>query len=227
MNDAMELYREITCCPLQCDGIVNDRRKGIIPRSFYWRGHPSNVSLLIVSKNPANAPEWERNRYRQTPKDELAEVHLDFAHNVFEGVESVPSRYHYNLINRVAGVLGVGSSPASVFSHAAMTALAKCQSIGDKTARIPDETLKTCSVRYLYREIELFRPVYILALGKEVHEFLRRPDVQAYHGLQVGKLWHPSWSNMPGGEAAYFETEIPSLRDEYLKCFADRGESSR
>ena len=120
-------------------------------------------------------------------------------------------------------MLGVEATAAAVFRRAAMTALAKCQSSGAKTAKVPEQTCVTCAERYLFREIALFQPVYLLALGSEPYTFLTQPHVAQRHGLKVGKLWHPSWSNMPGGELAYAANELPRLHAEYAECLLRSG----
>jgi len=150
-------------------------------------------------------------------------THLQFASDLFNGTKKVSSNYHVNLIRRVAVVLGVDPVASLVFRHTAMTALVKCQSAGDKTAKVPGGTISTCTGAYLLREIALYRPVYLLALGNEPFEFLTSPGMQALHRLKVGKLWHPSWSNMPGGEAAYFEHDLPRLHREYASCLREAG----
>ena len=173
--ECLRTYTEITQCTKSCDGIVNDRARGLIPRSFYWSSTQTRVTLLVVSKNPANAPDWESTLYARTLPNELASVHYDVAHEVFRGVRSVPSNYHVNLVKRVAAVLGVPATPEAVFMHAAMTALAKFQSKDSKTAKIPDLTFTTCAETHFLEEVRLFRPIYLLALGKEPYDVLTRP----------------------------------------------------
>jgi uracil-DNA glycosylase len=214
----LKLYHEVVQCPLHCNGITNDRSLGFIPRSFYWGKNGRDVQLLIVSKNPGTAPAWEVQRYLQADPERWAQVHYDLCHDVFGGALSVGSGYHVNLVKRAAAILGCEATAEAVFSQAAMTALAKYQSAGAKTDKVPDATFTACSERYFFREVALFKPVYLLALGTEVFNFLTRPDVVARHGLPVGKLWHPSWTNMPGGEAAYFRDELPRLRAQYLEA---------
>ena len=225
-SERWKLYSEVTRCPLQCRGIRNDRSSGIVPRSFYWSESSGDVNLLIVSKNPGQSPDWEAALYAQTAPEDLAAVHLQVVHDLFDGTLSVPSSYHVNLVRRVAAVLGVPANATGVFRFAAMTALAKCQSFGSKTARIPDQTYSTCAERFLLQEIRHFKPVYLLALGTEVFEFLTNPRIARLHGLRVGKLWHPSWSNMPGGEAAYFSQELPALHNEYIAALRTSGRTA-
>lgn len=209
-------YQSISSCPLRCRGVTNDPEAGIIPRSYFWTDSSSKrVSLLIVSKNPAPAPDWETARHRSAGNKDIVALHLSVGQDLFDGSETNSSRYNINLIRRVAGVLGVVPSVQAVFRQAAMTALVKCQSSGRPTDRLHESTISTCMTRHLMREIAHYNPAYLLALGKESFDFLTKPEIQRQHGRAVGKLYHPSWSNMRGGEKAYFEREIPQLRQHY------------
>ncbi|WP_431768166.1 uracil-DNA glycosylase family protein [Pseudomonas hormoni] len=91
----------------------------------------------------------------------------------------------------------------------------KCQSGGDKTERLSYETVGTCADTHLFSEIETIRPRFLLALGGEAYNYLMLPVIRARHGLPVGKLYHPSWSNMRGGEARYIDEELSKLRKQY------------
>ena len=68
------------------------------------------------------------------------------------------------------------------------------------------------------REIEILRPAMLLALGSEAYGYLVSKEVRSRHGLPVEQLWHPSWTNMRGGEARYVEEELPRLRCAYLRA---------
>jgi DNA polymerase len=100
--------------------------------------------------------------------------------------------------------------------------LVKCESAGAKTDKLPIPTAETCADRHLRRELALFQPVYILALGREAFSYLTQPKLKSIVGLPVGELYHPSWSNMRGGEAHYFQTEIPRLHAEFKKALHTR-----
>lgn len=210
-----ELYREAVVCPLECEGVCNDRAGGRIPRSFLFCAPRRSITTLVVGKNPAQAPQWERELYIQTSDLELAEATIGVAKDLFWGTKVVPSNFHVNFIERVAAVIGVEPTAEAVFSKVALTALAKCESASEKTDVLTTVTMQRCSDRYLWREIAYFEPKYLIALGKEVFDFLERSRVVGLHNLPVGKLYHPSWSNMKGGKAEYFATEIPRLRKEY------------
>jgi DNA polymerase len=216
MTMPLELYQRVVRCPLGCAGITNDPDTGHIPRSFYWGGNGREVKVLLVSKNPGTAPPNELQAYLTTPRETWAQVHYGLTHDVFQGTKSVGTGYHVNLVKRVAAILGCEATAEAVFRESAMTALVKCESAGAKTDKIPADTLTTCSTRFFYQELDLFKPRYLLALGSEVYRFLTRPDIAERHRLPVGELYHPSWTNMKGGEAAYFRDVLPGLRAHYL-----------
>lgn len=46
------------------------------------------------------------------------------------------------------------------------------------------------------------------------------PPVRSKHRLPVGKLYHPSWSNMRGGVTRYVAEELPRIREQYLCAVA-------
>jgi uracil-DNA glycosylase len=194
----------------------------VIPRSFYF-GNSSAVDLLLVSKNPADAPLWEREKYAALPASERVAAHLEVVRALFTVELSVRSGFHANLLRRVGAILDVQPTFEAVFSRAALTALVKCESAGHKTAKLPITTATTCAERHLARELAYFRPVYVLALGREAFTYLTQPRVRPIIGRPIGELYHPSWSNMRGGEQKYFQTEIPRLRGEFLEALMARG----
>ena len=216
----IDLYQQVVLCPLHCTGITNDPERGRIPRSFYWGGDGQQVKLLLVSKNPGTAPAHEVQAYLEHPRETWAEVHYGLTHDVFRGAKSVGTGYHTNLVKRVAAILGCEPTAEAVFRESAMTALVKCESAGAKTDKIPGDTLAVCSTRFFYQELELFKPAFLLALGSEVYRYLTRPEVSDRHRLPVGELYHPSWTNMKGGEATYFRDVLPGLRKHYLRALA-------
>lgn len=215
--DVIAIYTEIVNCPLKCNGITNNAAIGIIPRSFYCEGATDKVDILVVGKNPGTAPDWEMEVYRSKTGKDLVQAHLQIAHDLFYGKKSVGTAFHSNLINRVSGILGVPRDAEAVLARIALTTLVKCQSSGSKQDNLERNTINQCSNRYLMKEIEIFKPVYLLALGKEVYRYLTNPETAKQHKLPVGNLYHPSWNNMKGGEDLYHKTEIPILRKAFLE----------
>ncbi len=101
-----------------------------------------------------------------------------------------------------------------------MTALVKCHSEQDKQKGLPKATKDICSDTFLYSEINIIRPNFLIALGKEAYNYLTLSEVQSRHKLPVERLYHPSWTNMPGGVDHYRRSELPRIRKEYLKAVA-------
>jgi hypothetical protein len=222
-SDALKIFTAVVSCPLRCEGIRNEPQRGVIPRSFYFSGGP-DVDLLLVSKNPADAPAWEREKYAALPEAERVAAHLDVVSSLFSGTLAVRSSFHVNLLRRVGAILECEPTFEAVFRRAALTALVKCESSGDKTAKLPLTTTTTCAERHLAQELAYFRPAYILGLGREAFSYLTQPRVQSIVRLPVGELYHPSWSNMRGGESQYFQTEIPRLRREFRAALQARAQ---
>ncbi|HET9215361.1 MAG TPA: uracil-DNA glycosylase family protein [Terriglobia bacterium] len=219
----MKIFAAVISCPLRCEGIRNEPQRGVIPRSFYF-SDGLGVDLLLVSKNPADAPAWEREKYAALPEVERVAAHLEVVRSLFTGALAVRSSFHMNLLRRVGAILDCEPTLDAVFARTALTALVKCESSGDKTARLPLTTATTCAERHLAHELAYFRPAYILALGREAFTYLTQPRVQAIVRLPVGELYHPSWSNMRGGESQYFQTAIPRLRREFQAALQARAQ---
>jgi DNA polymerase len=212
----LDIYSKVTTCEQGCTGIENKPKEGIIGRSFYCPSDVANVTILLVSKNPGTSAPRENALYAPLDGAGRVAAHTQFIHDCFAGINTlVTSQYHARIVRWVSKILDVESTPDAVFAHAAMTALVKCHSAGDKTDRLTGETVGACAGIHLFPEIETIRPRFLLALGGEAYNYLMLPAVRARHGLPVGKLYHPSWSNMRGGEARYIDEELSKLRKQY------------
>ena len=219
----LELYSAVTECHLQCHGVRNEPETGIIGRSFYCPFDPARVSLLLVGKNPAISTESEREIYRELDEDRRVHAHMAFLRRLFDGDEHVVrSKFHANLLRWTAIILGVETNHDAVFQQAALTALVKCESVEDKTADLPMPTKHQCVANFLTEEIAIIQPAFLLALGREVFAYLTRKEMQARHGLPVGLLYHPSWTNMKGGIQHYEAEVLPRIRQDYLDALAQQ-----
>jgi len=218
-RELLTVYSEVVVCADTCPGIRNEPENGAMGRSFYCPYDPSGITLMMVSKNPGMGVPQERQLYKPLSAANRVQAHENFVRRRFEGNNPlITSNYHANILEWVAIILDVEPTHEAVFSKAAMTALAKCESLADKTTALPESTIMHCSSKFLFREIDLIKPKYILALGNEVQEFLTRPAIQQLHGLPVGKLYHPSWTNMRGGVARYKSEVLPEIRADYLQA---------
>lgn len=215
----LKLYSRITTCSNGCDGIRNDPENGVIARSFYCPFNPENISLLMVSKNPGIGCSKEKEMYAPLSGEQRVLSHEEFIKSKFMGNNSlITSNYHRNILEWVSIILNVEPNHDAVFEKSAMTAMVKCESFSNKTATMPSSTISYCTGRFLFEEIELIHPKFLLALGNEAFKFLTRPQVKAMHQLPVGKLYHPSWTNMKGGVSRYKSVELIKLRNEYLEA---------
>jgi uracil-DNA glycosylase len=220
-EELIDLYSNVTTCAMRCCGIQNDPANGIMGRSFYCPDESMGIDILLVSKNPGISDPRENALYSPLNGRDRVRAHEDFVRARFLGSNHIiTSRYHANIINWVSVILDVPAEHDAVFSRVAMTALVKCHSANLKTDSLPDATKDTCVNAFLYREIQLLKPKFLLALGGEAFEYLVRPSVVARHRLPVGRLYHPSWSNIRGGVARYVAEELPRLRQQFHHALA-------
>jgi hypothetical protein len=215
------IYSKITVCNKRCQGIHNEPATGIMGRSFYCPFDVSGISLLLVSKNPGISSPLENRIYAPLTDRERVTAHEDFVKDRFLGTNTIiTSRYHENILQWVAVILKVEPTHDAIFRRTAMTALVKCHSLQDKTKNLPKRTKDVCSDAFLYSEINIIRPKFLIALGDEAYKYLIHSDIQSRHKLPVERLYHPSWTNMPGGVDHYRRSELPRIRKEYLKAVA-------
>ncbi|WP_178122805.1 uracil-DNA glycosylase [Pseudomonas sp. S34] len=178
----------------------------------------ANVTILLVRKSPGTSAPRENENALYAPLDGAggAAAHTQFIHDCFAGINTlVTSQFHARIVRWVSKILDVELTPDAVFAHAAMTALVKCPSAGDKTDRLTGEMVGASAGIHLFPEIETIRSRFLLALGGEAYNISYVACRQARHGLPVGKLYYPSWSNMRGGEARYIDEELSELRKQY------------
>lgn len=191
-EELIDLYSSVTTCAMRCSGIQNDPVNGIMGRSFYCLDESVGIDILLVSKNPGISDPRENALYSPLSGRDRVRAHEDFVRARFLGSNHViASRYHANIINWVSVILDIPAEHDAVFSRVAMTALVKCHSANLKTDSLPDSTKDTCVGTFLYREIQLVKPKFLLALGGEAFEYLVRPSVVARHRLAVGRLISP------------------------------------
>ena len=221
LDELTNLYAKAATCQNGCAGIRNEPERGVIGRSYYCPFDPTDVNLLMVSKNPGIGCDEENKIYQPLSGKERVFAHEKFVTEAFQGGNRmVTSMYHRNILSWVSIVLGVEDSHDAVFRKAALTALVKCESWEIKTDKLPEPTINRCSDEYLFCEIEIIRPSFLLALGGEVYSYLTDSSIRDRHNLPVGKLYHPSWTNMRGGVEKYKSEALPKLREQYLEACA-------
>jgi DNA polymerase len=212
----VKLYSQVSSCSQNCESIRNEPENGIMGRSYYCPYNTEDVTLLMVSKNPGIGKPIEADLYKLLSPIQRVTAHEKFVMDRFEGRNNIiTSKYHKNILEWVSIILDVAPNHDAVFSKAAMTAMVKCQSVSDKTAKLPPSTVEACTNRFLFQEIEQIKPKLLLALGSEAYRFLNKPQIRERHSLPIAELYHPSWTNMKGGVDTYKKTKLLEIRKYY------------
>lgn len=170
----------------QCPGIWKDIADGLTPRGFHYEVAP--VDVLAVAKNPGHPGDEECLRYRgKTGMDLLQEYRRFQETSIGEAQEGQGGTFKRNLFEYLSALLEVAIP--EIYQHAAYTNLVKCSSHRE-TGSLEVRTKETCYEAYLKHEIELFAPKVLLALGREVENFLH--DHEWEWGIPIIYIRHPS-----------------------------------
>lgn len=197
--NAASFYTSVCACPntaLECPGVINSASTGWPPRGFFTEATESPIEILVVGKNPGHPLPEESSLYEGRSAAEIAAIHLAFAGGVFKGEHDTSmearrsTRFHKNLRRYLAFFLDCPES--DVFRRAAYTNLVKCSSPGEQD-RLNLKTMNECFARHFIRELAFFRPRLLLALGREVENFLRKASASGLHGFPVVYIKHPSY----------------------------------
>lgn len=196
MNSKMiDFYADVVRCSNsteRCPGIIKDAQNGCPPRGFYTQGNPGDISIMVVGKNPGHVLAKERSMYIGESPEGIVQKQFDFIGSIFESTYSGSSgdsrslRFQKNLLRYLAYFLDM--SEKDVFKKCVLTNIVKCSTIGEQD-KLSSRTLSECFNKYLLKEIELFRPKVILALGREVETYLKTAGVE----LPVIYIKHPSY----------------------------------
>ena len=84
-SELLKIYSEVVVCADKCSGIRNEPENGAMGRSFYCPYDPSEVTLMMVSKNPGIGPLQEKEMYRPLSAADRVQAHEDFVQRRFEG----------------------------------------------------------------------------------------------------------------------------------------------
>ena len=209
MNDKIrKFYVGVMNCEYtndHCPQAWKDISSGLIPRAFTpcksWQ-----ASILVVAKNPGHPLDGESTYYRGKTGEDLLDAKERFDLEKQEWIRTNNDRslrYHKNLRRYLRYFLSISprletykeykrsycaEHDKAIFRHVALTNLFKC-STQDEQEKIKSESLQTCYDKYLLREIELWHPKVILALGEEVSEFLKKQDLT----VPLVSINHPSY----------------------------------
>jgi uracil-DNA glycosylase len=207
-NKTRKFYVGVMNCEYtndHCPQAWKDISLGLIPRAF-TPCKSRQASILVVAKNPGHPLDGERAYFRSKTGEDLLSAKEKFDLEKHERIRMTTNRslrYHKNLRRYLRYFLGISSEletyeeyqrsycaehEKEIFQHVALTNLFKCSTEGERE-RIRSESLQTCYDKYLSREIELWRPKVILALGEEVSGFLEKKNLI----VPLVSVRHPSY----------------------------------
>lgn len=171
----VELGEKLVHCSLNCEGINNNPRQGIIPRCLIPESRGGVNRCIVVGLNPGKCNVKEREYYLNNGI-KFSSI-TDYFEN--EKLKDIP------YFKKARGLITLLGFDGDIL----WTDLAKCECSG-KNGSLPIQTLRVCINKFLRKEIELFKCTTIFALGNDAFKFcaLSFPD----HFI-VG-LPHPSGS---------------------------------
>lgn len=189
MNPIDELYIGCINCNktnTDCPGITKNKAEGMIPKGFYFQ--TNQPTILIVAKNPGHPLEDEQERYIGKTDIEIYEAHKQFVKDIFNGSD-LTTTFHKNLKRYIKHFLDIEQKlDKDIFNYVCYTNLVKCTTT-EESGIIKTQTKQNCYSNYLSKEIELFKPKVILALGNEVANFLNKKKLK----IPIIIIKHPSY----------------------------------
>lgn len=212
IDEIQALYTKCMNCSNtteQCPGIWKETKDGIPPRGFYYRAAP--VKILAVAKNPGHPHDREIELYAGLGGRELPQVYRNYQSSFYPGPNNhgQPSgAFHRNMFRYLAAFLDVPQS--DIYLHAAHTNIVKC-STPEESTELDPQTVEECYQRYFVKEISLFKPKVLLALGREVERFLLGKAWK--HCLPIIYVRHPSYPYPKEDE----ESILRGIKDEIQK----------
>ena len=175
----------------QCHGILKDFKNGIPPRGFLYKSFP--VKILVVSKNPGHPLNGEIQKYKGKIGSDLYKAYRDHQEELYNNLYKSKDRsliFHKNLFQYLSYFLDVENQVDVLYQEIAHTNIVKCSTKGERDKLNP-KTMEECYEKFFRTELNLLKPKILLALGREVENFLNKK--KAEHGLPVIYVKHPSY----------------------------------
>jgi hypothetical protein len=180
--DIIKLYEPVVSCRHGCRDTIQDDDK-LIPRGFFTQAQPGRrIELLVVAQNPGHNPRCSP-KYKGVKPRNRVQLQLDYVEVCFlkKGCGKV---FHKRLLEWLCDLLSTRAS--KVFDRVVYTNFVKCSTDDNK---LPGrETVNKCYESHLRREIETWRPKWIVALGRRTHRALKKTDLL----VPLGFLPHPN-----------------------------------
>ena len=163
-NEQKKIGEKLVKCNFQCGGIVNDPKKGIIPRCLIYEATKQNgASAIVVGINPGKCGSYEKEFYLKNGC-----TYNSLLKTWDEKIKDVAYYKKGRVLLKALGFTG----------DILWTDLAKCECRG-KNGNVPVQTLRVCIEKYLDKEIKtLPKNFTIIAFGNVAFNYcsLRFPE---------------------------------------------------
>jgi hypothetical protein len=151
------LGEKLVKCNLNCAGINNNHRKGVIPRCLFLEKRNGKNNCIIVGLNPGKSSKKERSFYIKNG------ISFNSLKEYFDNnIKNLP---YYKRTRELITKLGFNGDIL-------WTELIKCECLKDKNINdVPIQTFRCCINNFLKKEIDVFNENAIFALGNESFKF--------------------------------------------------------
>ena len=176
IDNLNNLYINCMNCKINCNNILKDNPNGLPPRGFYFKNIP--IKILIIGKNPGHPLNNETNVFKNKTGADLFFTYRTYQDNLYSNIltnKDKSTTFHKNLFRYISFLLDIPNDIKEIYKYAAHTNLLKCSTINERQKlRNCKEAVDTCFNTYLLSEIDYLQPKVLLALGKEVYNYLNK-----------------------------------------------------
>lgn len=195
-NKLLNFYNECMICQntkKDCPGILKDIKNGVPPRGFHFEN--PNVKFLVVGKNPGHPLPKEREVYKGQNGNEMVIRHLNLEKYIDDlngnerKIMKKSTVFHKNLFSYLSTIFNINNNEKEIYNVVAHTNLVKC-STEKEQGKLNKKTIDTCFITHFLKELDIFKPKVIIALGREVEKYLKkREEID----IPIIYLKHPSY----------------------------------